>query len=355
MQHLISRNSIECNQAFQKMLDKTQVLTQKHGMPEVIKNRLTHSYEVATSAKIIAKSISNEFKADYQKAIFNICLLHDIGHPPFGHGGAQTLNNFFKNLGVNEGFSDNNNNFVVIENNNIEISNYELASLIKYPEKLYKSQFKYINLLNDAIDQDINYFKPFINISKRPKRTLACEIMDEADHNTYTCSDLADCYSMELADSSSLKNLKQTHKFKRKDIKDLLNIAITVIEIKDKNLIKKTFSELKLLINTNYKLSDNLALEYKCLELKLLRDELAKISFNSYIKSDYTKRKDKQEQSTFLKYIHYVIDNQFYPSKYYSVKIEKAKTDIEKFSLIRDMIADTTDNFIKKFCLEKKL
>lgn len=356
MQHLISRNSIESNQAFQRMLDKTQVLTQKFGMEEVIKNRLTHSYEVATSAKIISRAISTEqFNADYQKAIFNVCLLHDIGHPPFGHEGSVMLDERFKKLGVPEGFSDNNNNFIVIEKNGIEITDYELSSLIKYPKKLYISQLGYMVKLEKAIDEDINYFKDFIKITKRPSRTLACQIMDEADHNTYTCADLSDCYSMELADSSRLKELKKKHSFKRKDIKDALDIAITVIDIKDKNLIKKVFSEIKLLVNTNYILGDNLELEYKCKELELFRNELAKISYETYIKSDYTSRKGSEEKENFAKYIDYVLENEFYPSVYYSREIKAAESEVVKYTLIRDMIADTTDNFVKKFCEENNL
>lgn len=355
MKHLISRNSIESNQAFQRMLDKTQVLTQKHGMQEVIKNRLTHSYEVATSAKIIAKSITDDYKVDYQQSIFNVCLLHDIGHPPFGHIGAVVLGSRFKDLGVDEGFSDNNNNFVVIEKNGIEITDYEMASLIKYPEKLYESQIGYIAKLNKSIDEDIKYFKKYINVTARPKRTVACEIMDEADHNTYTCADLADCYSMELADASGLKELKKKYKFKRKDICDILDIAITAIDIKDKNLIKKVFSEIKLLVNTNYNLGDDLMLKYKCQELEVFRDELAKISFETYIRSDYTERKQTEDMHKFEKYIDYVLKNEFYPSVYYAREIKNVKNNVEKYTLIRDMIADTTDNFVKKFCLEKNL
>lgn len=356
MQHLISRNSIESNQAFQRMLDKTQVLTQKFGMQEVIKNRLTHSYEVATSGKIIAKAIStDQFDVDYQKAVFNVCLLHDIGHPPYGHDGSMILDKKFKSLGVEEGFSDNNNNFVVIEKNGIEISDYETVSLIKYPHKLYDAQAHYLVRLDKAIDEDIAFFKNFIKIEKRPQRTLVCEIMDQADENTYTCADLADCYSMELANSDRLKKLLNSKQFKRKDIKDLLKIAITVIDIKDKNLIKKVFSEIKFLVNTNYYLADNLVLDYKCPELKLFRDELAKISYETYIRSDYTKRKEIEGRENLTKYIDYVLTNKFYPSVYYAREINSAKSDLEKYTLIRDMIADTTDNFVKKFCLEKTL
>ena len=356
MQYLITRNNIESNAAFQRMLDKTQVLTQKFGMEEVIKNRLTHSYEVATSAEIIAKSISTgQFHGDYQNAVYNVSLLHDIGHPPFGHDGSDILNKRFKNLGVEEGFSDNNNNFVVIEKNDIEVSNYELASLIKYPKKLYKSQAHYVDVLENAIDQDIMYFKKYVKISKRPERTLACEIMDEADCNTYTCADLADCYSMELADSNRLVELRKSKKFTSQDIKDVLNIAITVIDLKDKNLIKKAFAEIKLMFNMNYYLAEDLKLKPVNKEIEELRDELAKISYETYIKSDYTNRKTSEEREHLEKYVDYVLENEFYPSVYYSREIKKAKTDLDKYSLIRDMLADTTDNFVKKFCIEKKL
>lgn len=349
MQHLISRINIESSQAFQRLLDKTQVLTQKFGMENIIRNRLTHSYEVATAAKFIVKSIStSQFNADYQESVFNVCLLHDIGHPPFGHEGGQVLNEKFKEAGLADGFSDNNNNLVIIERNQIEISDYEMASLIKYPEKLYSCQEHYKNLLDFAIKQDVDNFKKFITITETPKRTLACEIMDEADQNTYICSDLQDCYCMELDDSTSLKTLLDSELFSSLTIIEMLKDIITAIDSKDRIAIKKGFNKIRMLINTNYELSDNLTLINPDKEIVILRDKLKDIEFNNYIKGEYSKRKNQQGCLILANFIDYVLDKNFIFSDFYQEKINNTNDKNEKLKFLRDMIADTTDNFVKK-------
>lgn len=351
MQYLVSRLNIESSQAFQRLLDKTQVLTQKFGRENIIRNRLTHSYEVATAATIIVNSLSTkDFNVDYKKTIFNVCLMHDIGHPPFGHEGSEVLDLKFKEKGLKEGFSDNNNNLVVIERNNIEVSDYELASLIKYPEKLYSNQEKYKAILNKSIDEDICYFKNFINIEKRPKRTIACEIMDEADENTYVCSDLLDCYSMELDDSSALQNLLKENTFSNKNIINILKNIIHYINHRNKLELKQEFNKLRLVLNSNYILSDNINLITKDNEVLILKNKLKEISTKRYILGDYSKKKNKEGVQILNKFIDYVFKNDFIYSEYYLKKISSTNDPLKKLSYKRDMIADTADNVVIRFC-----
>lgn len=354
MNYLLARANIESNKAFQRLLDKTQVLATQLGRDEIIKNRLTHSYEVATSSEIIAKTISTiAYDADYQSSVYNVSLLHDIGHPPFGHDGAKKLGIIFKDFGVEEGFSDNNNNFVVIKKNQIDVSDYELASLIKYPTKLYKSQKDYKDILEKAIDEDIAYFENKIKIDKRPKRTVSCEIMDEADRNTYTCADLADCYCLGLADERELVDMLNSDKFYNIEVIELLTVAIQAVKKKNKTLIKNTFNKLKIKLNQNYTLSKNLKLKHKDKQLFEFREALNKLCMRIYIRSDYVKKNRNIERKYLDFYISYILENNYYPSKYYARKIEESKKDVEKYTLIRDMVADSTDNFIKNFYLEK--
>jgi predicted deoxyguanosinetriphosphate triphosphohydrolase len=354
LSYLITRANIESNKAFQRLLDKTQVLATKLGRQEIVKNRLTHSYEVATSSEIIAQTISTHaFNADYQHSVYNVSLLHDIGHPPFGHDGAKRLSNVCKDLGVEEGFSDNNNNFVVIKKNQIEVSDYELASLIKYPTKLYKSQKSYREILEKAIDEDIAYFGDKIAIDKRPKRTVSCEIMDEADRNTYTCADLADCYCLGLADERELVDMLNSDKFYNVEIIELLTVAIQAVKKRNKTLIKNTFNKLKIRLNQNYTLAKNLKLKHRDKQLFEFREALNKLCMRIYIRSDYVKQNRDIERKYIDFYIDYVLNNEDYASQYYSRKIKEAKKDVEKYTLIRDMIADSTDNFIKAFYEDK--
>ncbi|MCP4355431.1 MAG: HD domain-containing protein [Proteobacteria bacterium] len=350
MQHLISRLNIESSQAFQRLLDKTQVLSQKQGMENVIRNRLTHSYEVATAAKIIAKSVSNDkFNADYKETLFNVCLMHDIGHAPFGHAGGTVLDKKFKAAGLTEGFSDNNNNLVILEVNKIEVSDYETASLIKYPDKLYSSQQHYKAILAKAIQEDIEHFKEFININETPQRTLACEIMDEADQNTYICSDLQDSYNMKLDNSESLNALLNNGSFSNKEIIQVLKEVIKAVEACDKILLRSSLNKIRLLINQNYYLADNLKLVPKDLEIIRFKDALKEITDKEYIFGDYSTKKERKNSLLLNVFIDCILDQNLIFSEFYKEKITSAKNETEKLTFIRDMIAELTDNFVRKY------
>ena len=353
-QYLINRSNIESNKVFQRLSDKTQVLTPKFGRFEVVRNRLTHSYEVATSAEMIATSVSTyAFDADYQKSVYNVSLLHDIGHPPFGHEGAKIIEDRFKELGLEEGFSDNNNNFVIIKKNQIQISDYELASLIKYPEKLYDSQEYLKPILRAAIDEDIAYFKQFVDIEQRPTRTVSCEIMDEADRNTYTCADLSDCYCLDISKGDELVELLNSDKYDNIDIIEFLTSVIKAIEEKNKTLIKSLFSKLKIKFNDNYYLAKNLELKPKDQQMFNFREDLFSISVKKYIFSDFVRSARSGEDACLQFYINYVLNHERYPSKSYKKAIENAQTEQEKLVLIRDMIAESTDSYIKNFYTDR--
>lgn len=95
--------------AFRRLQDKTQVFPLERN--DFVHTRLTHSIEVATIAREIAKACAREFKKDKSHAAKsefihnenNICrilesasLLHDIGNPPFGHFGEDIIRSWFK-------------------------------------------------------------------------------------------------------------------------------------------------------------------------------------------------------------------------------------------------------------------
>lgn len=96
--------------SFRRLQDKTQVFPLDHS--DFVRTRLTHSLEVASIAKLIAKQVCEkitdlalEDEAKQPDALTVIetlncaSLLHDIGNPPFGHFGESAIRNWFvKNL-----------------------------------------------------------------------------------------------------------------------------------------------------------------------------------------------------------------------------------------------------------------
>lgn len=357
------KSKVENTKKFQRSHETTQVLYPKPGRKELVKTRLTHVYEVLTSAQIMAYHNSSKlgFNVDYQYSLNVVCLDHDIGHTPFGHSGSYLLNKIIKLKGLKEGFDDNNNNLTVLEKNGSFdfITDYEVASLIKYPNKLYPDQKeKYLPILETAIQNDVKYFKKNgFKVKKAPKNTVSCAIMDEADRNSYVSSDLSDCFCLGISNSEPILKLYESKIFNDITVREILTNLISSIDTKESTIIKNSFNRLKSLFNKNYIFNDSLKLVPINKEIHLLREELYKIEKEIYINSDFALKQREKHVKWFKLYIDYVFDNEFYPSKTYKNKILQSKTKEEKLRNIRDMIAETTDwyifNSIKKLNLVK--
>jgi dGTPase len=86
------RDRIIHSTAFRRLQYKTQVFVYHEG--DHFRTRLTHSIEVAQIARSIARELALE--EDLAEAL---ALAHDLGHPPFGHGGEDALDAMMKPYG----------------------------------------------------------------------------------------------------------------------------------------------------------------------------------------------------------------------------------------------------------------
>jgi dGTPase len=79
--------------AFRRLEAKTQVFTRRYS--DHFRNRLTHTLEVAQISRTIAGAL--DFNVDLAEAL---ALVHDIGHPPFGHAGEKALDAAMREHGL---------------------------------------------------------------------------------------------------------------------------------------------------------------------------------------------------------------------------------------------------------------
>ncbi len=87
------RERIVQSRAFRRLAGKTQVFTSRAS--DHFRSRLTHTIEVAQIARDVAYRLGlNEDLAE------TLALVHDIGHPPFGHAGERALDDCLQRHGL---------------------------------------------------------------------------------------------------------------------------------------------------------------------------------------------------------------------------------------------------------------
>jgi len=87
------RERIVQARAFRRLAGKTQVFTSRAS--DHFRSRLTHTIEVAQIARHVACAL--DLNEDLAEAL---ALVHDIGHPPFGHAGERALDRCLQRHGL---------------------------------------------------------------------------------------------------------------------------------------------------------------------------------------------------------------------------------------------------------------
>jgi dGTPase len=87
------RDRIIHARAFRRLEAKTQVFTRRYS--DHFRNRLTHTIEVAQITRTVAGALN--LNIDLAEAL---ALVHDLGHPPFGHAGEKALDAAMQQQGL---------------------------------------------------------------------------------------------------------------------------------------------------------------------------------------------------------------------------------------------------------------
>ncbi len=164
------RDRILHTTAFRRLEYKTQVFVNHEG--DYYRTRLTHTLEVTQIGRSIARALgANE---DLVEAI---CLVHDIGHPPFGHSGEKTLATLMESHG---GFDH----------------NQQALRIVTYLERRY-ADFCGLNLTYEVregiVKHETEYDVSQAEGYEPDKRGgIEAQIANIADELTYSTHDLDD-------------------------------------------------------------------------------------------------------------------------------------------------------------------
>lgn len=170
------RDRILHSAAYRRLSGKMQVFTGDMG--DYHRTRLTHTQEVASIARTLGRAL--RLNEDLIEAL---ALLHDIGHPPYGHAGEETLDELLASEG---GFSHNGYALTLVE---------ELESRYAPPAGL--------NLTLEVLEGQAAR----ADKSSPGGRLLEVQVVDLADSITYNAHDTDDAVALGLVELEELAEI----------------------------------------------------------------------------------------------------------------------------------------------------
>ncbi|MVG14113.1 anti-phage deoxyguanosine triphosphatase [Aeromonas jandaei] len=379
---------------FRRLQGKTQVLGL--GESDFYRTRLTHSFEVAQIGGGIAEFLKEEFSNNEeilnllpeQNLIESIGLAHDIGHPPFGHGGEVALNYSMRN---HNGFEGNAQTLRICtklgeysDRGGLNLTRRTLLGLIKYPvyhssvfnsgkynnenginldsyhppKCIFDCDKSHVDWILQPFNTDKDKFQSFTAISgkhgKPLYKSLDTSIMEMADDIAYGVHDLEDSIALRLVSERSWKNevvdiikdpLKMLplsdqidlltqqlfsgeNKTRKKAISCLVNYFILNSEMIKQNL----FSHNLLDYQAKLKQPQNE-------ELKIFKDFVVK----NVIKTPEVQTLEYKGQQMIVKLFDVIANNpsRLLPTKYF----ERYNSEGQNMRVICDYLAGTTDDY----------
>ena len=226
---------------FRRLQNKTQVFPLPGA--QMVHNRLTHSIEVASVGRSIAcrtvEKLSEkhpelkERQSDIENVVASACLAHDLGNPPFGHSGEDTISSFFKDGKGKElkdkvlpeqwsdliAFEGNANAFRQLTHQftgrragGFSLTSATLATLLKYPYPSYdKGNRKKYNVFHSEIEA----FEEVVNECGIPRidsehlvyaRHPLSFMMEAADDICYLVLDMEDAHKRGIIGTEQIES-----------------------------------------------------------------------------------------------------------------------------------------------------
>jgi len=177
------RDRIIHSRAFRRLEAKTQVFTTRYS--DHFRNRLTHTLEVAQIARTVAAALG--LNTELAEAL---ALVHDIGHPPFGHAGERKLDGLMR---VHGGHFNH---------------NLHALRIVEQFEQRYLD-FPGLNLTFEVREGIIKHSRDYYSAAEFPQLSeyllglrppLEAQLIDCVDEVAYNTADLDDALEAQLLD-----------------------------------------------------------------------------------------------------------------------------------------------------------
>jgi len=174
------RDRVIHSRAFRRLENKTQVFTRRYS--DHFRTRLTHTMEVAQISRTIAAAL--DLNVDLAEAL---ALVHDIGHPPFGHAGERALDACMRLHG--EYFDHNLQALRIVEDFELRYAEFRGLNLtFEVREGIIKHSHDYSAAVHPELAEYLLELRP----------PLEAQLIDLTDEIAYTTADLDDGYEAKL-------------------------------------------------------------------------------------------------------------------------------------------------------------
>src|SRR5260221_7197694 len=180
------RDRIIHARAFRRLEAKTQVFTTRYS--DHFRNRLTHTLEVTQIARTVAEAMG--LNTDLAEAL---ALVHDIGHPPFGHAGERRLDALMRRYGGS--FDHNLHALRIVEQFEQRFPAHPGLNLT------FEVREGIIKHSRDYSPDKFPELKEYL-LDQRPP--LEAQLIDRVDEIAYNTADLDDAMEAELLDLDQL-------------------------------------------------------------------------------------------------------------------------------------------------------
>lgn len=174
------RDRIIHARAFRRLEDKTQVFARRYS--DHFRNRLTHTLEVTQISRTVAASLGLN-----SELVEALALVHDVGHPPFGHTGEDTLNELMQRYG--ERFDHNLHALRIVEQFEQKYVNFPGLNLTFEVRE---------GIIKHSRDYDPAAYPELAEYRLDAYPPLEAQLIDLTDEIAYNCADLDDGYESRL-------------------------------------------------------------------------------------------------------------------------------------------------------------